>query len=116
VVIAIAMASHKKSRVHLSLEKEVEIIKHAQNNTGLSLRSLESLFRCGKTQIGKILNNKESIITSYKSNASGSRVHTISRLTTLSTVTSMMPSISGSFWQDLRISLSGAHSFLRKQR
>jgi len=96
------------------LEKKVEIIKHTQSNPGLSLRSLESLFGCGKTQIGKILKNKESILASYQSNASGSRVHT--RLTTLSTVTSMMLSISDSFWQDLRISLLGAHSFLRKRR
>ena len=73
------MAAHKKSRVYLSLEKKVEIIKHTQCNPGLSLRSLESLFGCGKTQIGKILKNKESILASYQSNASGSRVHTISK-------------------------------------
>ena len=34
------------------------------------------------------------------------------RLATLSTVKSMMPGISGSSWQDLRISLLGAHSLL----
>ena len=79
IAIAIAMASHKKSRVYLSLEKKVEIIKHTQSNPGLSLRSLEILFGCGKTQIGKILKNKESILASYQSNASGSRVHTISK-------------------------------------
>ena len=79
MVIAIAMASHKKSRVYLSLEKKVEIIKHTQSNSGLSLRSLEILFGCGKTQIGKILKNKESILASYQSNAAGSRVHTISK-------------------------------------
>ena len=73
------LAAHKKSRVYLSLEKKVEIIKHTQCNPGLSLRSLESLFGCGKTQIGKILKNKESILASYQSNASGSRVHTISK-------------------------------------
>ena len=115
MVIAIAMASHKKSTVYLSLEKKVEIIKHTQSNPGLSLRSLEILFGCGKTQIGKILKNKESILASYQSNASGSRVYTPSvRLATLNTVKSIMPSISGSFWQELRIFLLGAHSLLRK--
>ena len=48
-VIPIAMASHKESRVYLSLEKKVEIIKHTQSNPGLSLRSLEILFGRGKT-------------------------------------------------------------------
>ena len=65
--------------MYLSLEKQVEIIKHTQSNPGLSLRSLEILFGCGKTQIGKILKNKESILASYQSDASGSRVHTISK-------------------------------------
>ncbi len=45
------MASHKK-RVYLSLEKKV----------GTSLKSLEMVFVCGKTQISKILKNKESIL------------------------------------------------------
>ena len=65
--------------MYLSLEKKVEIIKHTQSNPGLSLRYLEIIFGCGKTQIGKILKNKESILASYQSNASGSRVHTISK-------------------------------------
>ena len=79
MVIAADMATQKKSRVYLFLEKKVEIIKHTQSNPGLSLRSLEIIFGCGKTQIGKILKNKESILASYQSNASGSRVHTISK-------------------------------------
>ena len=79
MVIAADMATQKKSRVYLYLEKKVEIIKHTQSNPGLSLRSLEIIFGCGKTQIGKILKNKESILASYQSNASGSRVHTISK-------------------------------------
>ena len=65
--------------MYLSLENKVEIIKHTQSNPGLSLRSLEILFGCGKTQIRKILKNKESILASYQSNASGNRVHTISK-------------------------------------
>ena len=48
MVIAADMATQKKGRVYLSLEKKVEIIKHTQSNPGLSLRSLEIIFGCGK--------------------------------------------------------------------
>ena len=34
------------------------------------------MFGCGKTQISKVLKNKESILAEYQSNASSSRVHT----------------------------------------
>ncbi len=46
------MASHKK-RVYLSLEKKVELIKYSRSNPGTSLKSLEMVFGCGKTQIVK---------------------------------------------------------------
>ena len=72
------MASHKK-RVYLTLEKKVELIKHVP---GHSLRSLETIFGCGKTQISKVLKNKESSPAEYQSNASSSRVHTISKART----------------------------------
>ena len=72
--LAPAMASHK--RVYLTLEKKVELIKCAP---GHSLRSLEAMFGCGKTQISKVLKNKESILAEYQSNASSSRVHTTSK-------------------------------------
>ena len=55
------MASNKK-RMYLSLEKKVEVIKHTEKNPGCSLRSLEAIFGCGKTQVGKILKNRESIL------------------------------------------------------
>ena len=54
-------------------------MKHAP---GHSLRSLESIFGCGKTRISKVLKNKESILAEYQSNASSSRVHTISKART----------------------------------
>ena len=38
--------------------------------------ALGEMFDCGKTQVGKILKSKESLLTMYESNASGSRVHT----------------------------------------
>ena len=33
------------------------------------------MFDCGKTQIGKIVKQKDSLLSMYESNASGSRVH-----------------------------------------
>ena len=39
------------------------------------MRALGEIFDCGKTQIGKILKNKESLLSQYEANASGSRVH-----------------------------------------
>jgi hypothetical protein len=40
------------------------------------VRALGEVFDCGKTQIGKILKSKESLLSMYETNASGSRVHT----------------------------------------
>ena len=70
-----ATLSHKK-RNYLTLNKKVELIKYAQKNPGVSVRTLGEMFDCGKTQVGKILKNKESLLTMYESNALGSRVHT----------------------------------------
>ena len=40
----------------------------------MSIRELGEQFDCGKTQIAKILKSKESILSLYESNSSGSRV------------------------------------------
>ena len=40
------------------------------------MRALGEMFDCGKTQVGRILKSKESLLTMYESNASGNRVHT----------------------------------------
>ena len=61
------------SRIHLSLEKKVEVIKEAKNYPGMTLRSLAERFNCGKTQISYILKKKQSILASYESNASTSK-------------------------------------------
>lgn len=68
------MASTPKPRNYLTLKKKVEVIKVAEKNRGMSTRELGDQFDCGKTQIAKILKNKESILSSYESNPSGSRV------------------------------------------
>lgn len=43
-----------------------------QKNPGTSVRALGEIFGCGKTQIGHILKNKESLLSLYQA----SRVHT----------------------------------------
>ena len=69
-------SSGLQKRNYLSLEKKVEVIKHSQKNPGISVRALWEIFGCGKTQIGHILKNKESLLSLYQANTSGSRVHT----------------------------------------
>lgn len=71
-----ASLAASKKRNYLPLKKKVELIKHAEKNPGLSVRTLGGLFDCGKTQVGQILKSKESLLAMYESNASGSRVHT----------------------------------------
>ena len=63
-------------RHYLALDKKVELIKYAQKNPRVGARALGEMFDCGKTQVGRILKSKESLLTMYESNASGSRVHT----------------------------------------
>ena len=70
-----ASASGSQKRKYLSLEKKVEVIKHLQKNHGTSIRTLGEIFGCGKTQIAYILKNKESILSLYQANTSGSRIH-----------------------------------------
>ena len=65
-----------KKNNYLTLEKKVELIKYTQKNPGVSVRALGEVFDCGKTQVGKILKNKESLLSQYVANVSGSRVHT----------------------------------------
>ena len=65
-----------KKRNYLTLDKKVELIKYTQINSRVSARALGEVFDCGKTQVGKILKNKDSLLTMYESNASGNRVHT----------------------------------------
>ena len=100
------MASHKK-RVYLTLEKKVELIKHAP---GHSLRSLEAMFGCGKTQISKVLKNKETILAECQHLAAGFTPSV--KLAPLSILRSMMPCINGLNWQHLRLSLLEGHMHL----
>ena len=68
--------SGSQKRKYLSLEKKVEVIKHLRKNPGTSVRALGEIFGCGKTQIAHILKSKESILSLYQANTSGSRIHT----------------------------------------
>ena len=40
------------------------------------MRALGELFGCGKTQVGRILQSKASLLALYESNVSASKVHT----------------------------------------
>lgn len=55
------------------MEKGIELMKHVQKNPGVSISTLGD---CGKTQIGRILKSKESLLALYESNTSASKVHT----------------------------------------
>ena len=68
--------SQKTPRTYLSLEKKVEVINHLQKHPGTPIRALGEIFGCGKTQIAQIVKNKESILSLFQANVSGSRVHT----------------------------------------
>ena len=67
------MATAKK-RNCLTLKKKVEVINYAKKNPLVNIRDL-GVFRCGKTQIARILKNQDSLLSMYESNASCSRVH-----------------------------------------
>ena len=60
------MASlQNKKRNYLTLEKKIEVIKYTKKNPGVGVRALGEQFDCGKTQIGKILKNQESLLSMY---------------------------------------------------
>ena len=69
------MAS-KSKKIFLTLKKKVEVIRTAEKNRGMGVRELGEIFNCSKTQITKILKNKESPLSLYGSNFSGTRVVT----------------------------------------
>ena len=52
-------------RKELTLAKRVQVIEYAQNNPGVGSRSIAERFRCGRTQIQKILSQKETILMDY---------------------------------------------------
>ena len=53
------------ARKELTLAERVQVIEYAQNNPGVGLRSIAERFRCGRTQIQKILSQKETILMDY---------------------------------------------------
>lgn len=64
---AFNMATAKK-RVHLSIDKKVEVIKYAADHPGVGVRAIGEQFKIGKTQVSDILKNKDSIQTAFESN------------------------------------------------
>ena len=66
----------KPKKIFLTLKKKVEVIQTAEENRGMGVRELGEKFNCSKTQIAKILKNKESLLSLYSSNISCTRVLT----------------------------------------
>ena len=64
------MATNMKKKRYLTLKQKVEVIKTFAKNSGICHRSLDEQFGCGRTQIGKILRDRVSIMSQYQSNAS----------------------------------------------
>ena len=62
--------STKKARNSLTLKKKCALIDVAKKNPQLSSRALAARFGCGKTQVTKILSNKESLVEQFESNVS----------------------------------------------
>ncbi|KAI6655723.1 Tigger transposable element-derived protein 4-like [Oopsacas minuta] len=54
----------------------VNLIKTREKNLGIKMAALEEIFGCGRTQISKILRNKDSIMSLYLKNVPGSRALT----------------------------------------
>ena len=55
-------------RNELTLKEKYDLIKKAEQNPGMSSRSLADLYKCGKTQVCNILKKKGSIVESYECN------------------------------------------------
>ena len=70
---ALCLPGKQKSRNHLSLQKKVKVIKTSQNNPSMNIRTLGEIFKCGKTQVARILKDKEALLTQYNSNASAGK-------------------------------------------
>ena len=61
-----------KKRHYLTLKEKIEVIKASEKDRGLKHDDLARKFKCGRTQISRILKNKKSILSLYGSNRSAS--------------------------------------------
>ena len=57
-----AQLGSSKRRCHLSLQEKVEVIKKTSSSPGISMRALNELFGCGKTQIADIFKKESTVI------------------------------------------------------
>ena len=62
--------STSQKRVCLPLKKKIEVIQEAKRRPKVSVRELAEQFVCGKTQIARILKNKEALMSEVESNRS----------------------------------------------
>ena len=68
-----------KERNDLTLQKKYELVKKAKSDPSLGIRKLAEIFDCGKTQVSTIIQNKDTIIELYESNASSKRHRSLKR-------------------------------------
>ena len=67
-------SSKQQKRVHLSLERKMEVIKFTKRNPGKGVRDIaEAIGNIGKTQVAAILKQKESVLAAHESNVSISK-------------------------------------------
>ena len=62
--------SEKKTKTFLSLEKRIAVVKKLES--GVSVRKIAEEFKCGRTQISRINQEKEVIKRRWEEGADGS--------------------------------------------
>ena len=67
--------TNAKKRKYLTLKEKVQVIKNHGEDSWHEDTQLSQIFDCGKTQIGKIIKNKDSILSMYEANESQTAKH-----------------------------------------
>lgn len=57
------------ARKEFTLAERVQVIEYVKNNPGIGSCAIAEMFHCGRTQIQKILRQKEAILSDYAMNA-----------------------------------------------
>ena len=63
----------KKERRELTLKERIDVLEYHEKNPKVGTRSIATTFTCGKTQIQRILQQKDEIKAAYEANQSDSR-------------------------------------------
>ena len=63
----------KKEKRELTLKERIDVLEHHEKNPKVGTHSIATIFTCGKTQIQRILQQKDKIKAAYEANQSDSR-------------------------------------------